>query len=266
MIGGQGRGGEILICRAVPPDDFEPIAHAGSGIQSMAGDTTLEKTNAERAYRLLREEIITGDLPPGLKLKIEMLRSRYALGAGPLREALARLSSDHLVELVGQRGFVVAPMSIDDANDVGRVRKLLEVESLKDSIEHGDDDWEAGVVAAFHSLERIEQRALEDKQPDFAEWERRNRRFHEALVAACASPWVLRMRNTVFEQHERYRHLSRVRSFGSRDVSEEHRQLLNASINRETARATDVIAGHIQRTTDIVVAALNGMEIFDAEA
>jgi DNA-binding GntR family transcriptional regulator len=220
-----------------------------------------EKTNSERAYRLLREEIVAGELPAGLKLKIEMLRQRYDLGAGPLREALARLSSDHLVVLEGQRGFGVAPMSIKDANDIGAMRKLLEVEALKMSFAKGDDDWEAGVVATFHALERNEQRSEHAKVPDFTEWERRNRLFHEALVAACNSTWLLRVRNQMFEQHERYRRLSRVTSLGSRDVSKEHKQLLDTAVARDIDSAVAVITLHIQRTTDIVADALSEMDV-----
>jgi len=84
-----------------------------------------DKTLAEKAYRLLREDIVAGRLAPGLKLKIEMLRDRYGLGAGPLREALARLSGDHLVTLLGQRGCIVAPLSAQDAREIGELRKQL---------------------------------------------------------------------------------------------------------------------------------------------
>ncbi len=224
-----------------------------------------EKTNSERAYRMLREEIVAGTLPAGLKLKIEMLRQRYALGAGPLREALARLSSDHLVVLQGQRGFAVAPMSIQDANDIGAMRKMLEAEALRMSFARGDDDWESGVVATFHALERNEQRSEKADEPDFTEWERRNGLFHEALVAACDSPWLLRVRNQMFEQHERYRRLSRVKSLGSRDVSKEHRQLLETAIARDIDSAVTVINLHIQRTSDIVANALDRMDIIPVE-
>lgn len=220
-----------------------------------------EKTNSERAYRLLREEIVAGELAPGLKLKIEMLRQRYELGAGPLREALARLSSDHLVVLEGQRGFAVAPMSIEDACDIGAMRRTLEVEALRMSFARGDDDWEAGVVATFHALERNEQRSENAQEPDFIEWERRNRLFHEALVSACDSTWLLRIRNQMFEQHERYRRLSRVTSLGSRDVSKEHKQLLETAIARDIESAVKVISMHIQRTSDIVAETLNEMDI-----
>lgn len=214
-----------------------------------------EKTSSERAYRLLREDIVSGGLAPGLKLKVEMLRNRYGLGAGPLREALSRLSSDRLVILEGQRGFEVAPMSIEDARDIGNVRRMLEAEALAISIENGDDEWEGDVVAAYHRLERVERR-MEMGDRDFPEWEARNRQFHHALVKACGSVWLMRLRAQMFDQHERYRRLSRVTSVGLRDISAEHKALLTAAIDRDVAGARVLIAQHIQRTTDTVIAAL----------
>ena len=215
-----------------------------------------ERTIAERAYRLLRDDIIAGDLAPGLKLKIEMLRQRYGLGAAPIREALARLSSDHLVRLEGQRGCEVVPMSVADARDVGHVRKMLEAEALRISIANGDDAWEADVIAAFHRLESIE-RKINQGIDDLAEWEKRNKQFHVALVAACDSPWLFRLRRQVFDQHERYRRLSRVRTVRTRDISLEHRALFEAALDRDIEKAVTVIGAHIQGTTDAVSNALS---------
>lgn len=214
-----------------------------------------ERTIAEKAYRLLREDILSGDLGPGLKLKIEMLRQRYGLGAAPIREALARLSSDHLVRLEGQRGCEVVPMSIEEARDIGRMRKMLEVEALKTSIAQGGEDWEADLVAAFHRLESVERRTNQGID-ELSEWEQRNHRFHAALVAACGSPWLMRLRQTVFDQHERYRRLSRVKTVRTRDISREHRELMEAALARDTDAAARVMEAHVQGTTDAVIAAL----------
>lgn len=210
-----------------------------------------ERTNAERAYRLLREDIISGALTPGLKLKIDMLRQRYELGAAPIREALARLSSDHLVRLEGQRGFEVVPMSVDDARDIGEVRKLLEIEALRTSISKGDEAWETTLVAAFYQLERIERR-MNQGVDDLSEWEVRNHQFHKALVGACDSVWLLRMRQLMFDQHERYRRLSRVKTVATRDISDEHRSLFEAAMDRDVDKAASLIEVHISRTTNAV--------------
>ncbi|WP_025029244.1 GntR family transcriptional regulator [Nitratireductor aquibiodomus] len=211
-----------------------------------------ERTIAERAYRLLREDIISGALAPGLKLKIEMLRTRYGLGAAPIREALARLSSDHLVKLEGQRGCEVVPMSVADARDIGNMRKLLEVEALRISIGNGDEEWENALAAAFHRLERLE-RTIDQGIDDLAEWETLNHQFHKALVAACDSAWLLRMRQLMFDQHERYRRLSRVKTVATRDISLEHRALFEAALDRDAEKAVTVMETHIGRTTDAVV-------------
>jgi DNA-binding GntR family transcriptional regulator len=187
-----------------------------------------EKTTAERAYRLLREDIVSGALEPGQKLKIEMLRNRYDIGSGPLREALSRLAGDHLVEILGQRGFIVAPFTAQDAREIGDLRKLVEAEALSLSIPKGDSTWEEKVITAFH----------------------------EALVAACPSTWLLRTRASMFKHHERYRRLSRVRTVLTRDIHAEHRALMEAALDKDVATAQSVIRSHIENTTQAVVQAI----------
>lgn len=217
-----------------------------------------EKTQAEKAYRLVREEIVSGALAPELKLKIDFLRERYDIGAGPLREALARLSGEYLVSLLGQRGFVVAPMSVSDAQEIGHLRKIFEADALSLSIPKGDRLWEERIITSYHRLERLE---LSDKQgaDRLKEWEKLNNDFHEALVSACPSTWVLRLREMMFRHHERYRRLSRIKTVSTRDIHLEHRALLDAALDRDVERAIDIIRSHIERTTNAVTDALERM-------
>lgn len=224
-----------------------------------AATATTEKTFAERAYRLLREDIVSGALKPRQKLKIEMLRERYNLGSGPLREALARLSGDFLVDILGQRGFIVAPYSASEAREIGDLRKLLEAETLALSIPNGDKKWEERVITTYHRLERIE---LADKQgvDRLAEWEALNGEFHDALVSACPSGWALRIRDMMFKQHERYRRLSRIKTVLTRDIHLEHKALLDAALDRDVAAATQVIRSHVENTTRTVLAAIEQAE------
>ena len=56
----------------------------------------------------------------------EALRDRYEVSFSTLREALARLAAESLVISEGQRGFVVAPVSVDDLLDLTNARVLLE--------------------------------------------------------------------------------------------------------------------------------------------
>src|SRR3546814_19026824 len=73
----------------------------------------------------------------------------------PLREALARLVGDQLVNSLEQRGFWVAPLSLEELDDISRVRNLVETEALRLSIENGDDAWEQQVRNAFTALSEV---------------------------------------------------------------------------------------------------------------
>lgn len=221
--------------------------------------TVADKTTAERAYRLMREDIVSGALAPGQKLKIEMLRARYDIGSGPLREAMSRLAGDHLVEILGQRGFTVAEFTAKDAREIGDLRKLVEAEALALSIPLGDNTWEERVITTFHRLQRVET-GPEQGIEILAEWERLNRAFHEALVAACPSVWLLRTRSGMFNHHERYRRLSRVRTVLTRDIHEEHRLLMEAALDRDVTTSQLIIRNHIESTTKAVILAIESLE------
>ncbi len=213
------------------------------------------KTLVEGAYQRLRRDIIEGVHPPGEKLRVEHLKDQYDVGAGTLREALLLLVTDALVVAQGQRGFRVAPISIEDFEDITRTRILLETEALRQSIALGGEDWEAGIVAAFHRLSRAEQKL--GGQDDYVhtaaeDWEKRNRAFHDALIAASPSRWIRHFQNILYQQSERYRRISLFRRPIPRDVHAEHEALFDATMARDADRATAILAEHILRTLESV--------------
>ncbi|NLF54731.1 MAG: FCD domain-containing protein [Thauera phenolivorans] len=210
------------------------------------------KTLVEAAYKRLRRDIIEGVHPPGEKLRVEHLKDQYEVGAGTLREALQLLVTDALVVAQGQRGFRVAPISIADFEDITRTRVLLETEALRQSLARGDDAWEAALVASFHRLSRAEQKLSEGDLDTTEEWERRNRAFHETLIAACPSRWIRHFQNILYQQSERYRRLSLFRQPVARDVHAEHQALFEAALARDVTRATSILSEHILRTLDAV--------------
>jgi GntR family transcriptional regulator, carbon starvation induced regulator len=207
-------------------------------------DARTNATLSDTAYERLRTDILGGVYSANSKLAIHHLRERYAIGASPLREALNRLVIDGFVALTGQRGFRVAPISVADLRDVTRLRIIFETEALRDSMAVGDDEWEAGIVGAFHQLSKVERYTAEN----FPVWEARNAIFHDALVAACPSPRLLQFRKNLFDQHKRYRSLSTVSLAATRNVLREHREIMDRTLARDADAACAAIAKHIQAT------------------
>src|SRR5882762_6628853 len=81
---------------------------------------------SEKAFRIIREQILNGEILPGEKLKIEVLQRKYALSSSPLREALNRLVAERLVIADDRRGFRAVPISAGDLNDIVRCRLMIE--------------------------------------------------------------------------------------------------------------------------------------------
>lgn len=212
---------------------------------------TAELTDTERAFNALRRAILHGDHAPGEKLKMEELKARYGLGASPLREALARLTSERLVAFNGGRGFRVTGVSVEDLQEIAAVRKLLEGAALRESIARGGDEWEAGIVAAFHRLGMAEKRVLEDSSA-MDECEARNREFHQNLMAAAGSERLIQLAEDMYDQHERYRRLSRLERSPSRNVHDEHHAIMQAALERNADLAARLNDEHIDKTTQRV--------------
>lgn len=194
----------------------------------------------------LREDTMTGALAPGQRLKLEELRGRYGVSVGSLREALMQLVSEGFVHAEANRGFCVAPISLEDLMDLTEMRVDLERKAIALAIEHGDDRWEANIVAAYHMLSKLD--ASDPSPASRRSWWMRHNDFHEALVAACPSLWLLRFRETLFDHSHRYRSLSIQRSPTPGRINE-HQLMMEAALARDVESAMQLMEDHIRRTT-----------------
>lgn len=220
-----------------------------SGV-SQRGTPTL----VQSVYMAMREDILSGKLGPGTKLRADKLKQEYDVGASTLREALNLLVGEALVDSEGQKGFRVSPMSEADFRDIVAVRKMLETQAMRESMAHGDDEWEGQVVSAFHRLSRIEERVPENPTGLSGQWEEGNRAFHAALIAACPSNWLHYFIGVLFHQSERYRRVALAHSdgFKKRDVHAEHEAIYKAVLDRDAEAACLYTEQHIERTLNFL--------------
>lgn len=204
----------------------------------------------------LRTDIVAGALGPGVKLSIDELRSRYGVSLSPLREALSRLAAEGFVVLEDKKGFRVAPVSRDNCREVARLQELLETQALTESIARGDAAWEEQVVAAYHSLSRLERSERKDGAGVDA-WEQQHRRFHGALIAACGMPLLLTLCAQLHDFSARYRRLFLASHAFDADVPGEHEAIMDAALDRKPEEACRLVAVHFERTACNILAALD---------
>src|SRR5216684_1374442 len=80
----------------------------------------------ERVYRLLREWLVTAQLPPGEFLSEAVLAKKCKTSRTPVREACSRLAQDKWLLLIPRKGYHVKPITVREIVELYEYRKLLE--------------------------------------------------------------------------------------------------------------------------------------------
>ncbi len=228
---------------------------------------TLPKSDS--AFERLRHDILNGVHAPGAPLRISTLGRIYEVSATPLREALSRLEEKRLVVASPNRGWRVAPVSLEELEDLEASRFTIESSLLRDAMARGGLDWEAGIVAAHHRLAHTPLPiGLTDPEQRSA-WNLAHDAFHLALLSAGKSNWLKRFHAETTEQLRRHHqalllhpraidptgpdtHSSRSQDLLRDALSKtRHTTLMEAVLDRDTDTAIHLLQLHVQATIDV---------------
>jgi DNA-binding GntR family transcriptional regulator len=219
------------------------------------GPTNMIQTGTMNVYEALKSDIVMGNLSPGSKLKMEMLKARYGMGVNVIRESLARLATEDLVDAENQKGFRVARTSVSRLKDLVRLRILFETDGVKHSIENGGIDWETNLVAAYHKLEYIEKKMQMDEEAHCINWYECDRDFHNSLISACGSELHIDFHRRVFEQYRQYVMVDlKTNGFRGGAIIKEHNDILEAALDRDFDRCCKSIELHLSNFFQQIVA------------
>ena len=150
-------------------------------------------------------------------------------------------------------GYRVAPLSGPELQDLVNTRIREESWALRRSIETGDAVWEGRILASLHVLERVPRENPEDQTLYNEQWETRHSDFHDALISECGSKLTLGFCATLRDQNDRYRRLSLVLEGGGRNAMSEHREIAQAAIQRDQARAIEALSSHYSMTAQYLL-------------
>jgi DNA-binding GntR family transcriptional regulator len=134
----------------------------------------------DQVYAVVRERILSGELPSGSRLPQSSLAEELGVSRTPLREALRRLSTEGLVVLEANRGARVATHDFSDMLHAWRARLVLEPPAAR----------LGASVKVPEALERMHRAIVQQRRvvDDVAESFAVNREFHLALVASAGNP------------------------------------------------------------------------------
>jgi DNA-binding GntR family transcriptional regulator len=166
---------------------------------AVAADSQTSVT--EKVTAGIRALLLKGELTPGGRIDQIELTRRFGVSLVPIREALARLASVGLVEIVAHRGVFVSKVSAEELVDLYALRELLEEQAAKiavDALTHED----------IATLERLaEEMSAAAKKKDFERFLVLNRQLHFTLYRASRRRHMLNMLELMWDLSARYAHL-----------------------------------------------------------
>ncbi len=203
----------------------------------------------EDVYAELRHTILHGDIAPGDRLHLGELAAAKGVSLGVVREAVTRLASEGLLESSPQAGFRVRTLSHEHLSDLTWARCEIEGLTVRESVVHGDTEWEATLLAAHHVLSVTAPHVNAKVNPA---WMSAHRRFHTALAAACPNATLVGIRQRLFDEAELYRHWSARGPGAQRDIGFEHAELLGAALARDATGCVAILQQHLRTTAEFV--------------
>jgi DNA-binding GntR family transcriptional regulator len=195
----------------------------------------------------LRDLIVEGVFAPGTRLNERLLCERLGISRTPLREAYKVLSTEGLVELLPNRGAVVARMSIEDIESTFEVMSALEALSGELACQR-IDDAEVHQIRALH----YEMLACHARR-DLPGYYRLNHAIHDAINAAARNSVLT---HTYQQLNARLQAL-RFRSNFEHDkwdiAVREHNEMIEALSARDGPQLRDLLRQHVMNKCTVVV-------------
>jgi DNA-binding GntR family transcriptional regulator len=202
----------------------------------------------------LREQILSGDLMPGERIRQEEIAEAFKASRIPVREALRILVTDGLVEVVANSGAWVSSLTMAQCIEQYQIRERIEPLLLRESLDRFDE-------SLIPKLEQLVS-ALEANQ-DVKVFMALDRDFHMMTYSGAPDTTlkeiIVRLWNTTQPYRRVYTKL--VGSPGLSVTHLEHRLLLEAITRRDYEDAERILSGHIRRTR---IALAQHPEVFKA--
>lgn len=193
----------------------------------------------DQALALVRQAIVTGDLAPGALYSATALAKQLGVSLSPAREAMLTLVNEGVLETVKNRGFRVVTVDDDDLREIVELRSLLEVPVVASLCHLDVDPWleELRVLAG-----RIESAARDDDVHAFLE---HDRDFHLMLLGIDGNDRLVEMVGRLRDQTRLYGLHVLAQKHALENTAREHFEILQAVIDKDEARARDVMQAHL---------------------
>lgn len=202
-------------------------------------------------YESIRKAIFEGELKAGDRLVEKELAEKLRVSRTPIREALRKLEMEGLIKHVPRKGVVVKGFTPDDIIEIYSIRQVLEALAITYTVKN---ITERELEQLKELIEKMEILTEEDNTDDLF---KTSQEFNDILIKSCRMPRLIKLISTYQEYLERFRVVTMGRKERKLAALMDHREILQAVINRDAPRAEQLVKKHLQGALEAYLKTFN---------
>jgi len=199
-----------------------------------------------RVYEAIKEEIISGELPPGCTVSELDLAKRYRTSRTPVREACQFLHKDGFLESVPHKGFFVSEITMKQIQDIYQLRFLLEGTCARIAAEKISDAEQAELEYLARPIA-----ITASNQQSFRRSNEQNKKFHVKIAEITGNEEMIKILANILDKITRAQYLEA--KAAPMIVGPEHEAIVEAITHHDAAAAEATITAHIQSSLDRLI-------------
>jgi DNA-binding GntR family transcriptional regulator len=213
----------------------------------------------EKIYNHLRTKLLAGELPPGARLDYKKISGEMGVSTTPVREAMGKLASEGLVDLIPRAGAVVRKLGAQEAVQLYGVREAIETYAATKAAEKISEARLNQLSGLLSKMRLLLSKSFTNGSrlmmgEHLAEFLQSDLAFHMTIIEAAGNP---RLTKLAGDSHIHSR-IFGVERFGhNQELMEEadvtHRSIFEALEKRDGLRAGHLVAQHIRRSLELTL-------------
>jgi DNA-binding GntR family transcriptional regulator len=201
-------------------------------------------TAVDAVYEVLRRSILDGELPPGHRLRSDVLANELKVSRTPVREALRKLETEGLVD-ASRSGLVVRQSSEEDLVEIFYLREALEGMAARLAAENATRAEIDELHALFEDMEAVAARG------DIALVRKLTGEFHLLVCRASHNKRLIQSLQGLLDRVRQAQSSTLYMPGRPADALKEHRALLRAIEKRDPDLAETLARQHRRKTLDL---------------
>jgi DNA-binding GntR family transcriptional regulator len=200
----------------------------------------------EEVYGRIKRALLSCELMPGAEFRERDFAEQFGVSKSPVRDALLRLQSDGLIEVLPRKGYRVKSISLGDALELYEMRSILESACAE----------RASRTASNSGLAALDVYRQGPNDHGVQEWIVYNRHFHLAVAELSGNNRLMEATHSVITAFDRltYASVLQLESDKVHDIpalykmDREHAEIITALQARNAKRAVSLVQAHVERS------------------